>query len=86
MEAAARFVSRSDPMRLPSIVALCLGLAPLAGASMAQTAGERPRTPLAPMGDDGAGGARHLNPPGLMDSRRFFSQAVVAPHGTTRLL
>lgn len=25
----------------------------------------------------------HLNPPGLMDSRRFFSQAVVAPSGTT---
>ena len=74
-------------MRLPSIVALCLGLAPLAGASMAQTAGERcPRAPLAPMGDDGAGGARHLNPPGLMDSRCFFSQAVIAPHGTTRLL
>ncbi len=73
-------------MRLPSIVALCLGLAPLVGASMAQTAGERcPRTPLAPMGG-GAGGARHLNPPGLMDSSRFFSQAVVAPHGTTRLL
>ena len=27
--------------------------------------------------------ARHLNPPGLMDSRRFFSQVVVAPGGTT---
>ena len=27
--------------------------------------------------------ARHLNPPGLMDSRRFFSQVVVAPSGTT---
>ena len=27
--------------------------------------------------------ARHLNPPGLMDSRRFFSQAVIAPSGTT---
>lgn len=27
--------------------------------------------------------ARHLNPPGLMDSRRFFSQVVVAPRGTT---
>jgi len=25
----------------------------------------------------------HLNPPGLMDSRRFFSQVVVAPSGTT---
>ena len=25
----------------------------------------------------------HLNPPGLMDSRRFFSQVVVAPGGTT---
>jgi enamine deaminase RidA (YjgF/YER057c/UK114 family) len=27
--------------------------------------------------------ARHLNPPGLMDTRRFFSQVVVAPSGTT---
>ncbi len=26
--------------------------------------------------------ARHLNPPGLMDSRRFFSQVVLAPSGT----
>ena len=44
-------------MRLASILALCLGLAPWAGAS-AQTAGERcPRTPLAPMGE-AAGGAR----------------------------
>ena len=69
-------------MRVAAILALCLGLAPLAGAS-AQTAGERcPRTPLAPRGD-GAGGARYLNPPGLMDSSRFFSQAVVAAHGTT---
>jgi hypothetical protein len=82
MEATARFVSRRDLMRVAAIPALCLGLAPLAGAS-AQTAGERcPRTPLAPRGD-GAGGARYLNPPGLMDSSRFFSQAVVAPHGTT---
>jgi enamine deaminase RidA (YjgF/YER057c/UK114 family) len=78
MEAAARIVRR-----FPAILALCLGLIPLAGASTAQTAGERcPRTPLPPLGD-GAGGARHLNPPGLMDSSRFFSQAVVAPHGTT---
>lgn len=27
--------------------------------------------------------ARHLCPPTLMDSRRFFSQVVVAPPGTT---
>lgn len=27
--------------------------------------------------------ALHLNPPGLMESRRFFSQVVVAPSGTT---
>ena len=27
--------------------------------------------------------ARYLNPPGLMDARRFFSQVVVAPSGTT---
>ena len=27
--------------------------------------------------------ARHLNPRGLMDSHRFFSQVVVAPSGTT---
>lgn len=27
--------------------------------------------------------ARYLNPSGLMDSRRFFSQVVVAPSGTT---
>jgi enamine deaminase RidA (YjgF/YER057c/UK114 family) len=27
--------------------------------------------------------ALHLNPSGLMDSRRFFSQVVVAPRGTT---
>jgi hypothetical protein len=27
--------------------------------------------------------ARHLNPPGLMDAGRFFSQVVIAPHGTT---
>lgn len=27
--------------------------------------------------------ALHLNPSGLMDSRRFFSQVVVAPSGTT---
>ena len=27
--------------------------------------------------------ARHLNPPGLMGSRRFFSQVDVAPSGTT---
>ena len=26
---------------------------------------------------------RRLNPPGLVDSRRFFSQVVVAPRGTT---
>ena len=27
--------------------------------------------------------SRHLNPPGLMESRPFFSQVVVAPAGTT---
>ena len=27
--------------------------------------------------------ARHLNPPGLMDAGRFYSQVVIAPHGTT---
>jgi enamine deaminase RidA (YjgF/YER057c/UK114 family) len=27
--------------------------------------------------------ARYLNPPGLMYSRRYFSQVVVAPSGTT---
>jgi enamine deaminase RidA (YjgF/YER057c/UK114 family) len=27
--------------------------------------------------------ARYLNPSGLMDSRRFFSQVVAAPSGTT---
>ena len=27
--------------------------------------------------------ARHLNPPGLMDSRRFFSQAAIGNSGTT---
>ncbi len=76
MEAAAHVVRL-----FPSILALCLGLIALAGASAAQTAGERcPRTPLAPMG---SGGALYLNPPGLMDSSRFFSQAVVAPPGTT---
>jgi enamine deaminase RidA (YjgF/YER057c/UK114 family) len=76
MEAAARVVRR-----FPSILVLCLGLIALADASTAQTAGERcPRTPLAPMGN---GGALYLNPPGLMDSSRFFSQAVVAPRGTT---
>ena len=30
-----------------------------------------------------AADARYLNPPGLMDGRRFFSQVVVAPRGTT---
>ena len=29
-----------------------------------------------------AADARYLNPPGLMDGRRFFSQVVVAPRGT----
>ena len=62
---------------------LCLGLIALADASTAQTAGERcPRTPLAPLGSSN-GGALYLNPPGLMDSSRFFSQTVVAPRGTT---
>jgi enamine deaminase RidA (YjgF/YER057c/UK114 family) len=72
-------------MRFRSILALCLGLAPLAKASTAQTVEERcPRTPLPPMGSSaGAGGARYLNPPGLMDSSRFFSQVVIAPRGTT---
>ena len=80
MEAAAHVVRR-----FPSILAPCLGLIALAGASAAQTAGERcPRTPLAPLGSrNGGGGALYLNPPGLMDSSRFFSQAVVAPRGTT---
>jgi enamine deaminase RidA (YjgF/YER057c/UK114 family) len=78
MEAAAHVVRL-----FPSILALCLGLIALAGASAAQTAGERcPRTPLAPLGSSN-GGALHLNPPGLMDSSRFFSQAVVATRGTT---
>jgi|HubBroStandDraft_4_1064222.scaffolds.fasta_scaffold646321_1 enamine deaminase RidA (YjgF/YER057c/UK114 family) len=74
-------------MRFLWILALCLGLAPLVGDATAQNAGERcPRAPLPPLGNgngDGAGGARHLNPPGLMDSSRFFSQVVVASHGTT---
>jgi enamine deaminase RidA (YjgF/YER057c/UK114 family) len=72
-------------MRFPSILFLCLGLTQLAADATAQAAGERcPRAPLAPLGGgDGAAGARHLNPPGLMDSSRFFSQVVVAPHGTT---
>ena len=62
-------------MRVAAILALCLGLAPLAGAS-AQTAGERcPRTPLAPRGD-GAGGARYLNQPGGGRTARH--------HGTRR--
>ena len=80
MEAAARVVRL-----FPSILALCLGLIALPGASTAQTAGERcPRMPLAPLGSsNGNGGALYLNPPGLMDSSRFFSQAVVAPRGTT---
>jgi enamine deaminase RidA (YjgF/YER057c/UK114 family) len=79
MEAAAHVVRL-----FPSILALCLGLIALAGASAAQTAGERcPRTPLAPLGSSNGGGALYLNPPGLMDSSRFFSQAVVAPRGTT---
>ena len=30
-----------------------------------------------------AADARYLNPTGLMDARRFFSQVVVAPRGTT---
>ena len=30
-----------------------------------------------------AADARYLNPSGLMDGRRFFSQVVVAPRGTT---
>ena len=30
-----------------------------------------------------AADARYLNPSGLMDARRFFSQAVVAPRSTT---
>lgn len=30
-----------------------------------------------------AADARYLNPPDLMDARRFFSQVVVAPRGTT---
>ena len=72
-------------MRFPSVMALCVGLAPLAADAIAQTAGERcHRAPLAPIaGGDGRGGARHLNPPGLMDSSRFYSQVVVAPRGTT---
>ena len=72
-------------MRFPSILFLCLGLTPLAPDATAQAAGERcPRAPLAPMGrGDGVSGARYLNPPGLMDSSRFFSQVVVAPRGTT---
>jgi enamine deaminase RidA (YjgF/YER057c/UK114 family) len=71
-------------MRFPSILALCLALAALAADATAQTAGERcPRTPLAATGSGDGAGARHLNPPGLMDSSRFFSQAVVAPRGTT---
>jgi len=80
MEAAAHVVRL-----FPSILAPCLGLIALADASTAQTAGERcPRTPLAPLGSrNGGGGALYLNPPGLMDSSRFFSQAVVAPRGTT---
>jgi enamine deaminase RidA (YjgF/YER057c/UK114 family) len=70
-------------MRFLAILALCLALPPLAGDATAQAAGERcPRAPLPPVGDV-AGGALHLNPPGLMDSSRYFSQAVVAPCGTT---
>ena len=72
-------------MRFPSILFLCLGLASLAPDATAQTVGERcPRAPLASLGrGDGAAGARYLNPPGLMDYSRFFSQVVVAPRGTT---